>query len=107
MYAALKQCNLAGIRHAREGPQGLELVDMGFGELITAHGELLHGDELLVPALLHGVQRRRLPQTPHGGKGRNQRVLPLENKPGRLGLIDADGSKPEAPEVELDRKSVV
>ncbi len=26
----LKQRNLAGIRHARKSPQGLELVDMGF-----------------------------------------------------------------------------
>ena len=77
MYAALKQCNLAGIRHAREGPQGLELVDMGFRELITAHGELLHGDELLAPALLHGVQRRRLPQSPHGGKGGISASSPL------------------------------
>ena len=98
---ALKQRDLAGVCHAREGPQSLELVNVGLGELVAAQGELLYGDELLPLPLLNRVRRRRLPQAPHGGEGRNESVVPLHCKPGGLGLIDADGFKPEPPEVEL------
>ena len=56
----LKQGNLAGVRHARESAQRLQLLDMGLGQLIAAHGKLLNGDELLPLSLFHRVQSRRL-----------------------------------------------
>ena len=60
LFFHLKQGDLAGLRHTGEGTQGLELLDMGLGELVAAHGELLDGDEGFALALFHRVQRRRL-----------------------------------------------
>ena len=64
-FFSLKQTHLTGLRHAGEGAQRLQLLDVGLTELVAGHGELLDGDELLALALLHGGQRRRLAQTVH------------------------------------------
>ena len=73
---------------------------MGLGELVAAGGELLHRDEALSLALFHGVQRRRLAQSPNGDEGRQQAVL-RDFEGGGVGVVDADGIKVEATEIEL------
>ena len=52
-----------------KAPQGLQLLDVGFGQLAAAGGELLHGDEGLSLPLFHGVQGGGLAQAPDGDEG--------------------------------------
>ena len=73
---------------------------MGLGKLVAAEGELLDGDELLPLPLLHGVDGGGLTQAPDRGKGRQQTVL-RHLEAGGVRLVDIDGLKLEAPEVEL------
>lgn len=58
---AVKQIHLAGVRHTRKGPQSLQLLDMGLGQLAAAHGKLFHGDEGLALALFYRVLGGGLP----------------------------------------------
>ena len=57
-----EQSDLAGVCHAGEGPQLFQLFDVGLGQLVAAHGELLNGDKGLPFPLLHRVDGRRLAQ---------------------------------------------
>ena len=71
--------NLACLRHARKGAQGLELLNVGLRELAAAGGEFLNGDEILAPALLHGVLGRGFAQAVDGSEGREQAVSVIRN----------------------------
>ncbi|CAN3970939.1 DUF1836 domain-containing protein, partial [Dysosmobacter welbionis] len=95
-----KQRQLAGLRHPGEGSQRLQLLNMGLGQLVAAHGELLNGDELLPIPLLHCVDGRRLSQAVDRCEGRQQTVL-RHFELGGIGLINVDRVEVEAPQVEL------
>ena len=90
----LEKGDLAGLRHAGKGPQRLELLDMGLGELVAAGGELLNGNEGLALALLHRSLSRRFTQSVNGNEGQQQTVF-RDLEPGGVGAVDVDGVEVE------------
>ena len=91
---AVKQIHLAGVRHPRKGPQGLQLLDMGLGQLAAAHGKLLHGDEGLALALFHRVLGGGLPQSMDGDQRWQQPALGDDEFRG-IGPVNIDSVKVE------------
>ena len=89
---AVKQIHLAGVRHPRKGPQSLQLLDMGLGQLAAAHGKLLHGDEGLARALFHRILGGGLPQSMDGDQRRQQPALGDDEFRG-IGPVNIDGVK--------------
>ena len=73
---------------------------MGLTKLVADGGELLYRDEGFSLSLLHRVQRRRLTQTAHRYKGRQQAVFRDLEVCG-IGVVNTNGVKMEAPQIKF------